>query len=96
MSEAVLVTGGLGLVGSETVKRLAADGRQVVVADIDTPANRKKARALPAGAKIRWVDLTNAADVDRLLSEVVARRDHSPGRDHPARRSTAIPRPRAR
>ena len=70
MSEAVLVTGGLGLVGSETVKRLAADGRQVVVADIDTPANRKKAQALPAGAQIRWVDLTNPADVDRLLAEV--------------------------
>ena len=70
MSEAVLVTGGLGLVGSETVKRLAADGRQVVVADIDTPANRKKAQALPAGARIRWADLTDSAEVDRLLSEV--------------------------
>ncbi len=70
MSEAVLVTGGLGLVGSETVKRLAADGRRVVVADIETPANLKKAEALPAGVQIRWVDLTNSADVDRLLSEV--------------------------
>lgn len=70
MSEAVLVTGGLGLVGSETVKRLAADGCQVVAADIDTPANRKKAQALPADARIRWVDLTDSAEVDRLLSEV--------------------------
>ena len=49
MTDTALVTGGFGLVGSETVKRLAADGRRVVVADLDTPANRKKARALPAG-----------------------------------------------
>jgi len=70
MSEAVLVTGGLGLVGSETVKRLVAHGRQVVVVDIDTPANRKKADASPGGAQIRWADLTNSADVDRLLSDV--------------------------
>ena len=49
MTDAVLVTGGFGLVGSQTVTRLAADGRRVVVADLDTPANRKKAKALPDG-----------------------------------------------
>ena len=43
MTDAVLVTGGFGLVGSQTVERLTADGRRVVVADLDTPANRKKA-----------------------------------------------------
>ena len=31
MTGTVLVTGGFGLVGSETVKQLAAAGRQVVV-----------------------------------------------------------------
>jgi nucleoside-diphosphate-sugar epimerase len=70
MSEAVLVTGGLGLVGSATVKHLVADGRQVVATDLDIPANRKKARSLPAGVDIRWADLTNADEVDRLVSEV--------------------------
>src|SRR5271168_3489374 len=70
MSDTVLVTGGFGLVGSETVKRLAADGRRVVATDLDIPANHKKARALPTGAEIRWADLTNTAEVDRLLSEV--------------------------
>lgn len=70
MPGVVLVTGGLGLVGSETVKRFAADGRPVVATDLDIPANRKKARTLPTGAEIRWADLTNTADVDRLLSEV--------------------------
>ena len=49
MTDTVLVTGGFGLVGSQTVKRLTADGRRVVVADLDTPANRKKAKALPDG-----------------------------------------------
>ncbi len=34
MTSAVLVTGGFGLVGSETVKQLTAAGRAVVVADL--------------------------------------------------------------
>lgn len=70
MSETVLVTGAFGLVGSETVKRLAADGRDVVATDLDTSANRTKAQALPSGVQARWADLTNPADVDRLVSEV--------------------------
>jgi nucleoside-diphosphate-sugar epimerase len=70
MSETVLVTGGFGLVGSETVKRLAADGRDVVATDLDTPANRNKAQALPSRVQVRWADLTNPADVDRLVSDV--------------------------
>lgn len=70
MADTVLVTGGFGLVGSETVKRLAAAGRSVVVADLDTPANRKKAKALPDGVTVRWADLTDAAQVGRLVSEV--------------------------
>jgi nucleoside-diphosphate-sugar epimerase len=70
MSDTVLVTGGFGLVGSATVKRLAADGRRVVAADLDTPANRKAAAQLPAGAEFRWADLTDADLVQRLVSEV--------------------------
>ncbi len=37
MTDTVLVTGGFGLVGSATVRRLVADGRRVVIADLDTP-----------------------------------------------------------
>jgi nucleoside-diphosphate-sugar epimerase len=70
MSETVLVTGAFGLVGSQTVKRLAADGRNVVATDLDTPANRTKAQALPPGVQALWADLTNPADVDRLVSDV--------------------------
>lgn len=67
MSEKVLVTGGLGLVGSQTVRRLAADGHRVVATDLGTPAQRKA--ALPAGAEAYWADLTDPAEVDRLVAE---------------------------
>ena len=69
MSDTVLVTGGFGLVGSETVRRLAALGRRVVVADLETPANVKAAQKLPTGAGVRWTDLTDAEQVQRLVSD---------------------------
>ncbi|KUI38714.1 oxidoreductase [Mycobacterium sp. IS-1496] len=70
MSDAVLVTGGFGLVGSQTVRRLAELGRRVVATDLQTDANRKAAASLPDGAEARWADLTDAAQVDGLLAEV--------------------------
>ncbi|GBE67578.1 oxidoreductase [Mycobacterium sp. MFM001] len=70
MSETVLVTGGFGLVGSATVRRLAADGRRVAVADLGTAANRKAARTLPAGVEVHLTDLTEPGQVDRLVSAV--------------------------
>ncbi|MCT7662217.1 NAD-dependent epimerase/dehydratase family protein [Mycobacterium deserti] len=70
MSDNVLVTGGFGLVGSATVRRLSELGRRVVVADLDTAANREKAEALPTGAQVRWTDLTDADAVRRLISDV--------------------------
>ena len=63
MAETVLVTGGFGLVGSATVRRLAADGRRVVATDLDTPANRKAAAKLPGGVEARWADLTDPDQV---------------------------------
>ena len=70
MTDTVLVTGGFGLVGSATVRQLAADGRRVVIADLETPANVKKAKALPDGVEVRWADLTDPDQVQRLISEV--------------------------
>lgn len=70
MSDPVLVTGGFGLVGSQTVRRLSEQGRRVVATDLPTDANRKSAAALPDGAEARWADLTDPAEVDRLLTEV--------------------------
>lgn len=70
MADAVLVTGAFGLVGSATVKRLAADGRRVVATDLDVPENRKAAADLPAGVEVKWADLTNPDDVDALVAAV--------------------------
>lgn len=69
-SGTVLVTGGFGLVGSATVRRLAELGRTVVVADLETPANRSAAEHLPSGVTVRWADLTNAEQTARLIGEV--------------------------
>jgi nucleoside-diphosphate-sugar epimerase len=70
MADTVLVTGGFGLVGSATVRQLAADGRRVVAADLETPANRKALAKLPAGVEARWTDLTDPEQVQRLVSDV--------------------------
>jgi D-erythronate 2-dehydrogenase len=73
VSETVLVTGGFGLVGSQTVRRLAADGHRVVATDLGTAAQRKAARSLPAGVEARWADLTDPDQVDRLVAETSPR-----------------------
>ncbi|OBK14884.1 NAD-dependent epimerase/dehydratase family protein [Mycobacterium asiaticum] len=69
MSEKVLVTGGFGLVGSQTVRRLVADGHYVVATDLGTAAQRKAASALPTGVEARWVNLTDADAVASLVAE---------------------------
>src|SRR6201995_900530 len=70
MAEKVLVTGGFGLVGSQTVRRLTADGHRVVATDLGTPAQRGAAESLPAGAEASWGNLTDQDEVDRLVTEV--------------------------
>jgi D-erythronate 2-dehydrogenase len=69
MAENVLVTGGFGLVGSQTVERLAAEGHRVIATDLGTTANRKAAGSLPAGVEARWADLTDPGEVERLVAE---------------------------
>lgn len=70
MSDAVLVTGAFGLVGTATVRHLARVGRRVVATDLDTPDNRSAAAAVPAGVSVRWADLTDARQVSELLNAV--------------------------
>lgn len=70
MAGTVLVTGGFGLVGSATVRRLAELGRTVVIADLDTPANRESSAQLPTGVTVRWADLTNEEQTAQLVGEV--------------------------
>ena len=69
MAEKVLVTGGFGLVGSQTVRRLAADGHRVIATDLGTAAQRKAAKSLPTDVEARWVDLTDQGEVHRLVAE---------------------------
>ncbi|MBX7450504.1 NAD-dependent epimerase/dehydratase family protein [Mycolicibacterium sp. 3033] len=66
----VLVTGGFGLVGSATVRRLHQLGRTVVIADLDVPANREAAATLPPGVTVHWTDLTDSAQVEKLIADV--------------------------
>lgn len=70
MAETVLVTGGFGLVGSQTVRRLEADGHRVVATDLGTAAQRKAVRSLPPGVQARWADLTDPGSVTDLVAEV--------------------------
>ena len=70
MPGTVLVTGGFGLVGSATVRRLAELGRTVVVADLGSPANREAQAGLPAGVTARWVDLTDVEQTAELVADV--------------------------
>src|ERR1700742_2463796 len=70
MSGTVLVTGGFGLVGSATVRRLTELGRHVVATDLDAPVNRNAAAKLPSGAEARWADLTDRTQAERLVAEV--------------------------
>ncbi|MBU3750534.1 MAG: NAD(P)-dependent oxidoreductase [Mycobacterium sp.] len=70
MSDTVLVTGAFGLVGRATVRHLATLGLPVVATDLDTPANRGSAAALPAPIRARWADLTEPEQVADLISAV--------------------------
>ncbi|WIM90037.1 NAD(P)-dependent oxidoreductase [Candidatus Mycobacterium wuenschmannii] len=69
MAQTVLVTGAFGLVGSETVRQLTVEGRHVVATDLDVPANRKAAAAMPS-TEVRWADLTDPQAVSELLQAV--------------------------
>jgi len=65
MSETVLITGAFGLVGVPTVAQFAADGWRVVAT-----AHHNTAGSLPAGVAVRSTDLSDPAQVERLVSEV--------------------------
>ena len=78
MTDAVLVTGAFGLVGSSTVKRLAADGRRVVATDLDVPANRRAAAKLPPGVEVQYADLTDPDSLVAAFDAVLGRDDLQP------------------
>jgi len=65
LSGTVLVTGASGLVGVPTVAQFAADGWHVVAT-----SNRRSLEGLPEGVSVAKVDLTDAAQVRRVVDEV--------------------------
>jgi len=69
-SDAVLVTGAFGLVGGQTVQRVAACGRPVVATSRDSKANRKAARHFPPNVTVYWADLTDAEATRQMIVAV--------------------------
>ena len=67
-----LVTGADSGIGRETARMLLAEGVRVVITDVDAEALEKAAAELGDGVTAIAADLTDAADVDRLRTEVVA------------------------
>ena len=67
---AALVTGGAGGIGKAIVTALVASGRRVVIADLDHAAAAELATELGAAAVPLRLDVTDAAAVDRLLTDI--------------------------
>lgn len=68
----VLVTGAFGNLGRSILRELAREGYAVRAFDLPTPANRRAAAELPAGAEPFFGDLTKETDVTRAVAGVGA------------------------
>ncbi len=70
--EHVLVTGAFGLVGTQTVRELLAQGARVTATDLDTPANRKTSEQFrdDTHLAVDWGDLTDPAATAAMVAEV--------------------------
>jgi len=63
----VLLTGGFGNIGYETVKHLLEKGHGVRCLDLDTKANRRTAREFKGRVETFWGDVTNREDVEAAV-----------------------------
>lgn len=71
-----VVTGAAGGIGFAVASRLAADGLAVVLADLDGAAVESAARSIGPPARPYALDLTDPAQVDALVTDVLAREGH--------------------
>ena len=67
-----IVTGGGSGIGAALSRAFAAAGACVVVADVDLPAAQRVAESLGGRGTARRLDVTDAADVQACVDEVVA------------------------
>ncbi|MGE9349431.1 SDR family NAD(P)-dependent oxidoreductase [Isoptericola variabilis] len=70
-----LVTGAAHGIGAAVVRRLAAEGASVVLADVDTAAAEQTAAALGPEALVVSCDLTDPESVAAAVAAAVARRE---------------------
>ena len=76
--KAVIVTGGLGLIGRALVKGLADAGANVVITDLDHAACVDRATGIP-NAMGHGADITDRASLETLRDAVLARFGHIDG-----------------
>lgn len=68
-----VVTGGATLIGAAVVRALHAAGARVAVADIDEAGGRRIAAELGENVRFSATDIRDDAQIERLVSETVAR-----------------------
>ena len=68
-----IVTGGASGIGEGIVRRLVKEGARVVIADIDDDSGRQMALELGQACHFHKCDIQIEGDVDRLMTDSVAR-----------------------
>lgn len=68
----IVVTGAAGGLGSAIAERLVSDGARVVVSDIEEAAASEIVMRLGSRARLFPADVTNEADIERLVGYCVA------------------------
>src|ERR1039457_5826210 len=71
--QTAIVTGGATGIGEAIATRLAASGATGAIVDLDLAGGERVAMAIGGGAFAIRADITKSAEVERAVSEVLAR-----------------------